>query len=222
MFKVNLKGSTQPFAVVAPPTTDGNLISSYTGHGKNSSFNWWDHWPVSQDASDGRGAKSSDNPSHSSLCHFALPGHSTANWEPFAKGENWETRIMMHGMTNKKVEELVPMAKSWLHSADLKLSGSSYESEGYDPRQMAYVLNCKKSSDLELKLEASDESPVINPAFVVKNWGDKNAELTLDGKKIERGDTFRYGIEKNLESTDLVVWIKTESTKPVTVKLAQK
>jgi len=83
------------------------------------------------------------------------------------------------------------------------------------------ILHCKKSSDLELKLEASEESPVINPVFVIKNWGDKNAELTIDGKKIERGDNFRYGIERTLDSTDLIVWIKTESTKLVTIKLAQ-
>jgi hypothetical protein len=219
MFKVNLKGSLQPFALVAPPTTDGNLISSYTGHGKNSCFNWWDHWPVSQDASDGRGAKSKDNPSHSSLCHFALPGHSTANWEPFAEGENWVTKIMMHGMTDKKVEELVPQAKSWLQAPNLKLSGSSYESAGYDPRQMAYVLNRKKSGDLEFKLEASEDSPVVNPAFVIKNWESNSANLSFNGQNIERGDIFRYGIEQKLESTDLVVWIKKESSKPVTIKL---
>jgi hypothetical protein len=219
IFKVNLKGALQPFALVAPPTTDGNLISSYTGHGKNSSFNWWDHWPVSQDASDGRGAKSKNNPSHSSLCHFALPGHSTANWEPYAKGENWITKIMMHGMTNKKVEELVPLAKSWLSAPDLKLNNSSYESAGYDPRQMAYVLNSNNSDDLELTLEANEESPVVNPAFVIKNWSSTSAKLSIDGQNIDRGDSFRYGIEQKLESTDLVVWIKKESTIPVLIKL---
>jgi hypothetical protein len=126
---------------------------------------------------------------------------------------------MMHGMTNKPVEDLVPLAKSWLQPPELKLTGSAYESAGYDPRQMAYVLNCKKSADLVLTLEASEESPVINPAFVVKNWTGKSAKLELNNKPIERGKIFRYGIEQKLESTDLVVWINKETTDPVTIIL---
>jgi len=219
IFKVNLKGTLQPFAMVAPPTTDGNLITSYTGHGKNSHFNWWDHWPVSQDASDGRGAVGIEKPSHTSLCHIGLPDKSTANWEPYAQGKNWMTKIMMQGMTNKKVEELVPLAKSWLNAAELKLSGDSFESEGYDPTQMAYVINCKQSSTLDINLEANANSPVINPAFVIKNWGDKNVGLTINGEKVERSDIFRYGIERRLNSTDLIVWIKKETTRPITIKL---
>lgn len=222
MFKINLKAALQPFALVAPPKTDGNLITSYEGHGRNSNFNWWDHWPVSQDASDGRGAKSADNPSHSSLCHFALPNNSTAHWEPYAEGDGWVTKLMMHGMTDKKVEELVPLGKSWLNASELKVDGDGFESKGYDQRQMAYVVACNdpgKSMSLKFSLEANEESPVVNPAFVIKNWGSVDAELSIDGKKVARGDNFRYGITNGLESTDLIVWIKKESDKPVSITI---
>jgi len=222
IFKVNLKASLQPFALVAPPTTDGNLITSYEGHGRNSIFNWWDHWPVSQDASDGRGAKSAEKPSHSSLCHFALPDNSTAFWEPYAESKNKVTKLMMHGMTNKKVEEIVPVAKSWLSPCDLKISDEGFTSEGYDPTQMAYLLERSdpgSGSPVSFTMDATEESPLINPAFLIRNWGSREVELSINGKVVERGADFRYGIENRMEGTDLVVWIKQESTEPVSVSL---
>ena len=222
IFKVNLKASLQPFALVAPPKSDGNLITSYEGHGRNSIFNWWDHWPVSQDASDGRGAKSASNPSHSSLCHFALPGNSTAHWDPYEESENRVTKLMMHGMTNRKVEEIVPIAKSWLSPCELKLSGSSYTFKGYDPPQMAYVIENAdpgSASTLEFNLEASEDSPLVNPAFVIHNWGNSKPELTINGNKVDQGPGFRFGIEHRLEGSDLVVWVRMESISPALVSI---
>lgn len=72
ILKINLKSERQPFAIVKPPKQYNNMITSYRGHQEGSKFNWWDHWPVSQDATDGRGAKSSRRPSHTSLCHIDL------------------------------------------------------------------------------------------------------------------------------------------------------
>jgi len=60
---------------------------------------------------------------------------------------------------------------------------------------------------------------VLNPALVVKNWGDANVKLTLNGKTILRGKNFRYGHRQTLDGTDLVVWIKTETQAPLTLGL---
>lgn len=73
IYKINLKSDKGPFALVNEPQINGDIITSYLGHSDKSIFNWWDHWPVSQVASDGRGAKSSRNPSHTSLCHIDIP-----------------------------------------------------------------------------------------------------------------------------------------------------
>lgn len=222
IFRINLKGALKPFALVTPPDK-GVLITPYKGHGRNSHFNWWDHWPVSQVASDGRRATSADKPSHSSLCHIGLPGTATAEWKDYSKGEKWRTKIMLHGMTNRPVAELVPLANSWLHAPKLNLSGKAYSSEGYDPTQLAYVLVSKnpgKGSEVTFELAASKESPVINPALVIKGWGESNAELKLNGRKIKRGKDFRLGHRNTVEGSDLIVWIKTESTKPIKVALS--
>ncbi len=223
IFKVNLKGELQPFALIAPPEKDGNLITSYEGHGRRSNFNWWDHWPVSQDASDGRGATSAERPSHSSLCHLALPGNATAEWKPYAEGRNWMTKLMLHGMTGKKVEDLVPLAKSWINAPGIKIANNDFESRGYDKTQMAYFIFSKdpdKNSSLEFSIEASPESPVINPSFVVRNWGNRIPELIINGEKVKSGEKFRFGIENSLEGTDLILWIKIVSNEPVQVKFS--
>jgi hypothetical protein len=222
ILKINLKGSTQTFALVAPPEEKGNLITTYKGHGRNSHFNWWDHWPVSQLASDGRAATSAARPSHSSLCHIGLPGKATVEWKPYAKGEKWRTKIMMHGMTTKPVADLVPLAKSWLSAPELKISGSEYTSAGYDPTQMAYVIQDKnqaKSSNINIEINANSESPMINPALVVKGWGEADADVKMDGKSLKRGNDFRLGLAHTLEGSDLVLWLKKESVKPVKLSI---
>ncbi|MHC4723383.1 MAG: hypothetical protein ACYS9V_03920 [Planctomycetota bacterium] len=112
ILKINAKGSLKPFALVAPPDKD-RLITPYSGHGRQSHFNWWDHWPISQDASDGRDANSLESPSHSSLCHIGLPGKAEAEWKPYKTGEKMITKIMMNGLTDKNVEDLVPLHIYW-------------------------------------------------------------------------------------------------------------
>jgi len=221
ILKVNLKGSLQTFAFAPPPEVEGRMITPYEGHGRRSHFNWWDHWPVSQVASDGRGATSAERPSHSSLCHIAL--HNPETWKPYATSDTMITKIMVHGMTDKPVENLVPLAKSWIKPPALKVVSTGYSSAAYDPTQMAYVLKSTaplKASELELELAASEDSPAINPALVVKGWGERDAELTLNGNKVERGRNFRIGHSHSLEGTDLIVWIRTESTTPIKLTLS--
>jgi hypothetical protein len=168
-------------------------------------------------------AKSAANPSHSSLCHIGLPGNATVEWEPYAKGEKSQTKIMLNGMTNKAVAKLVPLAKSWLQPAELKRAGGAYKSEGYDPTQLAYVLVRKKpgkSSEIKFELAASKESPVINPAFVIKGWGGDGASIRINGGEATRGKDFQTGHRRTADGTDLIVWIRVESTKPITVGLS--
>ncbi len=81
---------------------------------------------------------------------------------------------------------------------------------------------CKKRgkpSALEFALAASKNSPVVNPAFIVKGWGKKGAMLTLRGKKAKPGKGFRSGHRHTVDGSDLVVWVKIESTKPLKIKL---
>jgi hypothetical protein len=133
------------------------------------------------------------------------------------------TKILLHGLTTKSAAELVPLARSWLSPPSAEISGPGFESKGYDPTQRAFVIvrqSGSSASHLRLLLKASSESPLVNPAFVVKNWGDAEPKLTIDGQSVARGATFRYGFVSHLEGKDLVVWLATESTKPTRLEVA--
>ena len=53
-------------------------------------------------------------------------------------------------------KDLVPLASSWLNAPGLSVDGD-LESEGYDPTQMAYVL--EGSGKATLKLDARSDAP---------------------------------------------------------------
>ncbi|MGA8153610.1 MAG: LamG domain-containing protein [Terriglobales bacterium] len=209
---VNLKSNWKPFQVVSPVNSS---MRPYTGEVTYSMFEWWNHWPVAQVRSSGISAVAPDRPSHSSLSHIF--------WEPYAQTENTMTKILLHGLTTKSAAELVPLAKSWLSPPGVELSGPGFQSAGYDPTQRAFVIvrdAGSAASQFRFVLKASSESPLLNPAFVVKNWGDAEVKLSIDGKPVSRGANFRYGLVSHLEGTDLVVWLALESTKPTTLEIA--
>ncbi|MHC4149594.1 MAG: LamG domain-containing protein, partial [Planctomycetota bacterium] len=198
----NLKAKYRPFMIFRPGSD--MEVFNVEVRPEYSHFPWWNHWPVAQVISDGRHAQAPDRAAHSSLV-WGGPRDDVA----------------IYGMTKNSAASLLPLAKSWIYPAELKLSGSEFISEGYNFKERAYVVDCKKGgSNFKCKLMASQESPLVNPAFVLKNWGDGGAQLKIDGRKIKRGRNFRFGHRQNLEGTDLIVWLKTESTQTVEIVLS--
>lgn len=209
---VNLKSVWKPFQIVSPVNSS---MKAYTGEVTYSMFEWWNHWPVAQVRSSGISAVAPDRASSSSLSHII--------WDPYAKTDNTMTKILMQGLTTKSAAELVPMAKSWLSAPSLEIGGAGFESRGYDQTQRAFVIvreTAAPAPQLRLSLHATSESPLINPAFVIKNWGDSEPKLRVDGKPASRGVDVRYGFVPTLEGNDLVVWLRMESTKPTSVEIA--
>jgi hypothetical protein len=130
------------------------------------------------------------------------------------------TKLMLTGMTDKTAEELMPLARSWYNPPEIK--GENLKAE-YDQSQRAYVLTPDKSmTELEFQIEAGEGSPVINPAFVIPDWGTQNIELEINGDKVSRGKKFRFGTIDKLDGSDLIVWIEFESKESVQIKLTSK
>jgi len=207
---INTNSKYKPFVILQPQSNPTYDIYSASYRPEISKFPWWNHWPTAINASDGRYAMVADQASHSSLTHIY--------WKEYSQTENSMTKIMLHGLTGKTAEKLVPLAHSWAEPAELKLDCDGFTSSGYDPAQRAYVLSSKqpdKSVTLKFELEATEQSTVVNPAFVIKNWGEEDVKLKLDGKEVPKGKNFRIGYEHNLDGIDMVVWIKCEATKPV-------
>ncbi|MHC4364720.1 MAG: LamG domain-containing protein [Planctomycetota bacterium] len=209
----NLKSKYKPFHIYEP----GTLIIPYGGGGppgnKISKFHIWNHWPVAQIPSDGRGVRALDRVSSSEI---------TSPEPPMKRREDGSFEAsLIQGLSNKPIDKLAPLAKSWLDPAEMVVKGKAFRSDGYSRSERAYIVSnvSGKANAFAFELNADESSPVVNPVFVVKNWGDGGAKIRIDGRTIRRGKSFRFGHRHGLDGSDLIVWLKVEAVKPIKVKL---
>ena len=208
---VNIKSEWKPFQIVPPGGTSANI---YNDEPTYFSFECWNHWPVAQIASSDRPCVSDDRASHSSLGHLY--------WGDYARDADTETKILMDGLTTLSMSELLPLARSWISPPQLTVESEGWRSEGYDPTQRAYVLAKdvgESTRRLRVTLEASEASPVFDPALVIKEWGESGAALRVDGKAVAQGTDVRIGHIQRLEGTDLVIWMAKQSAEPVQIEV---
>ena len=231
MSLVNLKSKYRPFFIVSPDpvkTVEGTwnwpffrtyaskmAMPGYRPNPVPSVYGWWDHWPVAQIPGDGRWVTTPDRPSHFNLTTFV-------QWKDYKYTEKTRTRIMLQGMTDKKPDELLPLAKSWLQAPKMKITSDAYTGRTYDQSERAYIIektNPANSTPCSFTLEASKESPLLNPAIIIKNWGSRLPTLLVNDKTIQQGKDFRQGIRKGAFGEDLVIWIRLDRQRPVKIML---
>jgi hypothetical protein len=212
IMRINMKSDYKPFQIFE--TTNRFSIFAHEHRKGFSHFPWWNHWPVSQVPSDGRYCQAADRASHFSLAWGGPPPH---------KGEGktfwW---AWMYGATLDDAQALVPLGRSWLRPPQLLLKYGA-EDAVYDLTQRCYLISGLKDNvepKLEFVLRASPDSPIVNPAFVVENWGDRDAEISLNGTPIPRGKSFRYGHIRRINRYDLVIWLRlaAESDTEITIQ----
>jgi hypothetical protein len=227
---VNLKSAFRPFFIISPEpvkTVEGNWDSPYfRTYAANmaqkkykpdsvpSVYGWWNHWPVAQIPGDGRWIVTPDKPGHFNLTTFV-------QWKDYNKTDKTRTRIMLQGMTKGQATDLVPIARSWLHAPEMVISSEGFEGGKYDESERAYVLHksVKIKAPLSLSIKCSEESPLINPAIIIKNWGNQQATLLINGKNRKQGVDFRQGIRKGPEGNDLILWVRLTTKSPVEITL---
>jgi hypothetical protein len=233
MSYVHLNSTYRPFFILPPDpveTVEGKWDSpyfrTYAAHMARagnrpdpvpSVYGWWNHWPVAQVPGDGRWVITPDRPSHFNLTTFV-------QWKDYEYTDRKRTRIMLQGMTDKKADELVPLARSWLHAPAMELTTQAYAGGSYDPSERAYLIEKRdpgKRIPCTFVLAASEDSPLINPAVVIENWGSQPANCTVNGKQMVQGEDFRQGIRKSMDGEDLILWIPLEEEKPVTISISQ-
>jgi len=225
---INLKSEYKPFFIIPPDpvkTVEGSWDSPFfRTYAANQAlpgfrpdpaptvYGWWNHWPVAQIPGDGRWVVTPDKPGHFNLTTFV-------QWNDYSKTDKTRTRIMLQGMTQGSAEELVPLAKSWLNAPKMIISSEGFKGGNYDEAERAYILEKTAGDDnsLEFILKGSVESPVINPALIIKNWGDHLATINVDGKSLVQGKDFKQGIRKSLEGEDLILWIRMNRQNPVEI-----
>lgn len=77
-----------------------------------------------------------------------------------------------------------------------------------------------RTKRIELTLQASESSPVVNPAIVVKDWGDSPAKITVGGKNFSP-QNLRTGLVHKLDGADLIIWVRIQAITPLRVTIAR-
>jgi hypothetical protein len=207
---VNMKSDYKPFSILRPQ--DNPTIDVYSGEIRRDVcvFPWWNHWPVAQNPTDGRYAMFADKPSHSSLSHWF--------WDAYEVSERSMTKLMLTGFTNKKAEELLPLAKGWSNPPTVE--ADNHIKVNYNQAQRAFEIETKDNEEkIIFDIVATENSPLLNPAFVIKNWGTADIKVEINGNEIPRGKDFRYGFNHKIDGTDLISWLRYESADRVNVSI---
>jgi len=208
---MNVKSDTKPFVI----SHEGCNLRPYRGSQGGSHFRWRDHWPTTREPTPGRNA-TGEQAAHGSFFHMR-------NIPIYQREGEKVSKILLHGLTDESINNLVPIAQSWLNPPEITFAEEDYNHEGFDPAQRAYIFSHKKTSTpsiLRLQIDANKDSPVFNPAFVIKNWGDWVVKLKINGKKLKDKNSFRVGHRYVFDRSDLIVWIRKESTEPIEIHMS--
>jgi len=203
----NFKSENKPFICFEPGNTMSVRWNSLSGYGNHSGCN---HFPVGQARCDGRTSRMSDRPSHCDSFPISDPlVHESGD------REYWNG---LYGMNEMTMTELVSFGRSWAYAAEMTVSSKNFVSKGYDLSQRCYQIENtgQKPGQVELSLQGSKESPLINPAIFVKNWNSNGAKVLVNGKETKN---CRLGINHELEGNDLVIYISINETKPLKINI---
>jgi len=106
--------------------------------------------------------------------------------------------------------EKLPAAADELKLLLAESCKSDFEVLPFDTAGGSYVLKCRKNalpSKLELTLTPQKATGVKNPAVLVRNWGDFEPRLKLNGHPFS---DYHYGYVHFPYSSDLVLWLNSE------------
>jgi len=204
---VNLKSEYKPFTIFMP---HGIENQTYPLEGKAPhTFQTWPSRPGDEGYS-------------------VSIGH-TLNWWHYRRNDTILEQVYLTGMTasDNPVDELVDLAKSWLHYPRLIMDGHdlSYTEPSYDQAQRAYIVprNDKGARPFTFQLGFPEEFEeevnipvfIVNPVFVIKDWGTAEVELKVNGKPLMPGEKYRIGYEISDTSTNLILWLNHKARNPV-------
>ncbi|MCF7674259.1 MAG: LamG domain-containing protein, partial [Akkermansiaceae bacterium] len=200
---VNTKSENKVFAMF-----QGGYINPWGGNEQSKYIidpfpGPWNHWPMHLVPSDGRFAVATDR-----VTHFALAANDASN--KFGS-------MVLYGFTSEPIAILVPLARSWVRPPEIT-SLSGCKAAGYRKESRDFPL-VAESESMSVRIAASDESPLVNPCFIIRHWGHHGAaRVKTTGTGVK---DVRQGIIMDTDGTKtMVIWLELVATSPVTLNIS--
>ncbi|MEL7046522.1 MAG: hypothetical protein AAGL66_16140, partial [Pseudomonadota bacterium] len=172
------------------------------------------HWPVGKLWSDGRTAQAPDRAT--SFLGFPI------SEPPITTGDGRSEIRSLYGMTERSFEDLVTVARAWSQAPPAFVIGDAFESLGFERAERVFRFARRgEGNELELRIDASDASPLRGIPILIENWGDTEVTAEIDGAPVPRGERLRVGHVHTLEGTHLVVWLEHEAMRPIRIRLSE-
>lgn len=111
---------------------------------------------------------------------------------------------------------IVPLAHSWNYPPEI-IDAVGFQDNGYDKGERAYKITPDKD-DISFTLNANEDSPVVNPCFIISRW-DNYADVTVEGTNIETRQGLVRDTSGNLQ---LVLWLMYEAQTDIEISINQK
>jgi hypothetical protein len=118
--------------------------------------------------------------------------------------------MVQYGFTKEAIDDIIPLAKYWQNPPDVtNVTGA--ESKGFFKDEKAYQF-VAGGNDISFTIDADDDSPVINPAFVIFDWPDKSdAVVTIDEDEVVQGPDFRQGLSRDTKGNLMkIIWLRLD------------
>jgi len=203
----NFTSRWKPF-MIAPP----NEIFSREWT-NDASWPWnlpaWHHWPSAQLMdSDGSCLFVNDGRPKSS-CLTCGWGYGAVNLDAVEVTENTLTRFALCGMTDQSAASLAPLARSWRQAPKASTNSKGFSCEGFSLGEKAYqFIQTDEADEMVVIIAASEDSPLVNPAFVVADWTGGEPLVELDGRPLMPAQDYHTGLIQTPTGSNLVVWLR--------------
>jgi len=77
-------------------------------------------------------------------------------------------------MTDQSAASLAPLARSWRQAPKASTNSKGFSCDGFSLAEKAYhFIQTADTDELVIDVAASDDSPLVNPSFVVENWNGR-------------------------------------------------
>jgi hypothetical protein len=221
--RFNFTSTWKPF-MIAPPNE--MLMREWTN---DASWPWhlpaWHHWPTAQLIDSDGSCLFVNNGRPKSSCLTCGWGYGGVNRDAVEITDNTLTRFALCGMTDQSAASLAPLARSWRQAPTARTHSKGFRCDGFSLGEKAYqFVQTGEADELLITVDASDDSPLVNPAIVVADWTGGDPQVEVDGKALGSAEDCSAGLTQTPTGTNLAVWLRisASASTQINIKLSKK